>query len=119
MKAIKTYHLISVKLDSIKKQITNVGEFGKKKPLCTVLGIYKLIKTTILDSIGFSRASLPYDLAILLVGIYLKIKLLSQKDICIPIFIIAINQNVLSEDKTEYYLAIKKDSAICNNVDEL
>lgn len=36
-------------------------------------------------------------------------KLLSQKDICIPIFIIAINQNVLSEDKTEYYLAIKKE----------
>ena len=67
------------------------------------------------------KLKLPYDLAILLVGIYLKeIKLLSQKDICIPIFIIAINQNVLSEDKMEYYLAIKKgDSAICNNVDEL
>ena len=56
------------------------------------------------------KLKLPYDLAILLVGIYLKeIKLLSQKDICIPIFIIAINQNVLSEDKMEYYLAIKKE----------
>lgn len=56
------------------------------------------------------KLKLHYDLAILLVGIYLKeIKLLSQKDICIPIFIIAINQNVLSEDKTEYYLAIKKE----------
>ena len=56
------------------------------------------------------KLKLPYDLAILLVGIYLKeIKLLSQKDICIPIFIIAINQNVLSEDKMEYYLALKKE----------
>ena len=55
------------------------------------------------------KVKLPYDLEIPLVGIYLKeIKLLSQKDICIPIFIIAINQNVLSEDKMEYYLAIKK-----------
>ena len=55
------------------------------------------------------KVKLPYDLEIPLVGIYLKeIKLLSQKDICIPIFIIAINQTVLSEDKMEYYLAIKK-----------
>ena len=55
------------------------------------------------------KVKLPYDLEIPLVGIYLKeIKLLSQKDICTPIFIIAINQNVLSEDKMEYYLAIKK-----------
>ena len=68
------------------------------------------------------KVKLPYDLEIPLVGIYLKErKLLSQKDICIPIFIIAINQNVLSEDKMEYYLAIRKegDSAICNNVDGL
>ena len=56
------------------------------------------------------KVKLPYDLEIPLVGIYLKErKLLSQKDICIPIFIIAINQNVLSEDKMEYYLAIKKE----------
>ena len=55
------------------------------------------------------KVKLPYDLAIPLVGIYLKErKLLSQKDICIPIFIISINQNVLSEDKIEYYLVIKK-----------
>ena len=41
MKTIKKYHLISVRLDSIKKQeITNVGEsLEKRKPLCTVLGI--------------------------------------------------------------------------------
>ena len=55
------------------------------------------------------KVKLPYDLAIPRVGIYLKErKLLSQKDICIPIFIISINQNVLSEDKIEYYLVIKK-----------
>ena len=64
-----------------------------------------------------TKSRTTYDPAIPLLSIYLKeIKSLSQRDICISIFIAALftiakrrkQLKCLSEDKMEYYLAIKK-----------
>ena len=96
IKTTMRYHLKFVRMAIIKKtqEITSIGEAAEKRePLCT-LGrmvnwcshyekLWRFLRTL--------KIKLPYDPAILLLGIYLKkMKTLTGKDICTPMFIAAL-----------------------------
>ena len=88
IKPTMKYHLTPVRMDTIKRQeITSAGEdVEKRKPLCTVGE-----NATECSHCGKQcessqknlKIELPQDLAVLVLGIYLKkMKTLTPKDVC-------------------------------------
>ena len=90
------YHLISIRITTIKKkqEIISVGEDVEKlEPLCSIGGNVKWC-SVMENSMKFPqklKMELPYDLAVLFLGIYPKeLKAGSQRDFYTHMFIAAL-----------------------------
>ena len=94
IKTIVTYHLTPVKT-AIKKTRNNMcwqgcGEKGALVHCWWECKLVQPLQKTVWRFLKKLKIELPYDLAIPLLGIYLKkTKILIQKDICTPMFIAA------------------------------
>ena len=89
------HHLTPIRMAIIKRQqIACVGE-DVEKTECSHCWcdckLVQLLQKTVKIFLKKLRTELPYDPAILLLGIYLKnMKTLVQKDICVPMFTTAL-----------------------------